>query len=176
MKMQVIINLARTFAAARTRLAAIVDKIRREQQQSLDAHRCALRDAVNKANDRQAELSAAIAMSAELFEKPRTVTVDGVRIGMTTRKGKITFEDAERTVELIKRKFPVFAETAVIRKETPDKEALAKWSDEDLARIGATREPDDTTAVVIKPTDDVVDKMVAAMLEDVTESTQGLVA
>lgn len=176
MNIQDIIALGRKFAAARERLKLIVDRIRRAQEKALNDDLSDLRREVNNTNTRQADLAAAIAEAPELFVKPRTVTVDGVRIGMTTMKGGIVFDDAERTIELIKRRFPSLAETAVIRKETPSKEALAKWSDEDLRRIGASRCPDHTTAIVIKPTDGAVDKMVAAMLEDVAESTKDMIA
>ena len=176
MKIEEIISHGRKFAAARTKLAAIVDRIRRAQQSALDENRAALREAVNRANTIQAELAAAIAAEPGLFAKPRTLVIDGIRLGMTTRKGGITFEDAEAVVAAIKKRLPQTWDVLVRVKETPDKDAIAGLPDDKLAQIFCARQPDDPNAVVIKPTDSQVDKLVAALLEDVEPATKELIA
>jgi hypothetical protein len=139
MNIENIISLGRKFACSRSKLSAVVDRIRRAQQAALDENRLALRDAVKRANTDQAELASAISGAPELFAKPRTVVVDGVRLGMTTRKGGIAFDDAEAVVMALERKFPSLADAVIRTKKAPDKDALANWTDGDLAKVFCRR-------------------------------------
>jgi hypothetical protein len=161
--------LAVRFAAARKKLSAILDTIRDQQQAAVRQHRAALRLAVNEANTRQAALADAIRTHPELFVKPRTAVVDGVRFGMDTTGGGIEFDHAEEVVAAIKKKFPVFIETLIRREEKPDKKALAKLTDEQLEKIGCRRAPTDGHSILIKPTDSEVDKLVSVLLEKIED-------
>jgi hypothetical protein len=61
-------------------------------------------------------------------------------------------------------------------KRVPNKEGLSTLTDDQLAKIGCCRTPDDPNSVVIKPTDSAVDKLVSAMLEEVDGEAKELVA
>jgi hypothetical protein len=164
------------FAAARIKLKAILDIIRDGQREVMEEQRGALRAAANAANTRQADLAGAIRAHPELFTKPRSVVVDGVRFGMTTAKGKLEWEDADEVVQSIYKRMPALADTLIHLKAAPNKEALAKLTDDQLDKLGITRQPDDPHAVLIKPTDSEVDKLVASLLEDIAPETKDLVA
>jgi hypothetical protein len=173
-----IIALARKFASARIKLAAIVDSIHGVQQAALNNNRAALRAAACRANDTQEELATAIASAPELFTKPRTINVDGIRLGLTTKKGKVSFEDADDVVARIRRAYSPELQISLLRIKTePNKEALENLDDAALKRLGVTRTPEDPNAVTIRPTDSAVDKLVASLLEKVEASaTEELVA
>lgn len=176
MNMKSIINLGRTFAGARSRVAAIVDKIKSAQQAALDAHRPSLRKAVNQANEAQAALASAITAAPELFEKPRTINVDGIRLGMRTSKRKLTCDDPDKVIELIKKKLPRTTDVWLRTVEEINWEALEALDNEQLAEIGVEVVPPDPNSVTIKPTDSAVDKLVAALLEDVETASKDLPA
>jgi hypothetical protein len=171
MKLEQIINIGRRFAAARLRLSNIVDRIRDGQAAALNAHRAALRDAVNKANEAQADLVAAITSAPELFTEPRTINVDGIRLGLTTAPARVEllFEEDE-VIAAIEKKFPAFSHTLIITKKTPNKKAMATLTDDQLQKIGCARVPADPNTLLIKPTDSAVDKIVKALMEDPAKS------
>jgi hypothetical protein len=167
MKLEDIISLARKFAATRSKLAHLVDHIRRGQQRIVDNNRAKLKSLVNATNTSQALLATAIAEHPELFEKPRTVVVDGVRIGLTTGKSGYDIPNEETTIALIKRHLG----TGFLHvRESISREALDAMDDDQLKRIGVHRKPVDPNVIVIKPTDSAVDKLVKALLEDPKES------
>jgi phage host-nuclease inhibitor protein Gam len=56
---------------------------------------------------------------------------------------KIVIKDMKATLEKIKMLFKSRAKEVIIKKESPDKNALDKWADADLKRIGVKRESDD---------------------------------
>jgi hypothetical protein len=132
--------------------------------------------AVADANEAQSELATAITMSPECFRDPRTFNVDGIRFGLVTKPGRVEIIDEEATIAAIKSKYAVLADTLIVVKETVNKKALENLTTEQLERIGLARGVADPNAIVIKPTDRAVDKLVKALLEDVKESTTELVA
>ena len=110
-------------------------------------------------------LKVAIESAPELFVKPRTLVIAGVRIGIQKGKGQIVYGDADQVVKLIRKHFPEQADALIAVKETPVKKALANLSVAELKRIGVTVE-ETGDQVVIKPTDSEVDKLVAALLRE----------
>ena len=115
--------------------------------------------------ERQANLKAALEESAELFVKPRTLILYGIRVGFMKAKGKISWEDDDQVIRLIKKHFSEQADVLIKITEKPVKDALGQLSAAELKRIGITvSETGDV--VVIKSTDSEIDKLVEALLKD----------
>lgn len=114
-------------------------------------------------------LKADIERAPHLFIKPRTINLRGVVIGFEKSKGKITFADNDEAtvIKLIKRHFPDQAELLIRTKESANKTALADLSAADLKKLGVTI-TDTGDRVVIKPTDNGVEKLVKQFLADAT--------
>ncbi len=127
-----------------------------------------IKDAVNVTAAAQSELNALLAESPDLFVKPRTVIFHGVKVGYQKQKGKIEIADEEKTILLIRKHLGDQADLLIAIKETVSKDALANIPVSDLKRIGCNVVAD-TDAVVIKPTDSEVDKLVTALLKDATD-------
>ncbi|AQW30515.1 host-nuclease inhibitor Gam family protein [Ralstonia syzygii subsp. celebesensis] len=160
---------AKTYAEARASLAEIVAAMNDGIEALKREHLPALKRAVTRAAARHDELKALIDDAPDLFVKPRTIIFHGVKLGYQKGKGGIAFDDATQVVKLIRRHLPEQADVLIAVKEAPAKDALAQLSAADLKRIGCTViETGD--AVVIKPTDSEVDKMVDALLKDATEA------
>ncbi|MCU1279180.1 MAG: hypothetical protein JWM53_2726, partial [bacterium] len=116
----------------------------------------------------QAELRAEIEAHPELFVKPRTHILHGIKVGYRKATGKIDFDDADQVVKLIRKHFPEQFDVLVKTEETPIKKALVSLSAAELKKLGI--EVNETGDVVeIKDTTSDVDKFVAALLKDETE-------
>jgi hypothetical protein len=129
-----------------------------------------IRSAVETAKEKQASLSASIADSKDLFIKPRTMTLFGIRFGIEKQKGKIEWEKGgvPGIVKLVKKLFPDSWETYIKVKEEPMKKTLATLPSADLKKLGI-QVTETGDAVVIKPVDSEVDKLVDALLNEKKE-------
>ena len=127
-----------------------------------------IRAAVERAKESQSILSAAIDQSRDLFVKPRTLTLFGIKFGIEKQKGKLEWGDKSSVVKLIKKYFSDSWETYIKVKEDPMKKTLATLPSADLKKLGIqVTETDD--AVLIKPADSEVDKLVDALLNEEKE-------
>ena len=159
---------AQKFAAARETLAGLV----RELTASMEALKADALPAIKRSIDRAAEhhdrLRALIEEAPELFAKPRSQVLHGIKIGYQKSKGKIEFDDSDRVVALIKKHFPDQADVLIATKEKPVKDALANLSGVELKKLGI-HVTEGGDVVLIRPVDSAVDKMVDALLKDATE-------
>ncbi|HRR42218.1 MAG TPA: host-nuclease inhibitor Gam family protein [Syntrophales bacterium] len=131
-------------------------------------HVVAIKRKVEAVAERQAQLKAVIEANPELFKKPRTMIIDGVKIGFMKEKGKISWNDAGQVIKLIKKHFPDQADLLIKTTEKLVKGALQQLPAADLKRIAVTVGADGD-AVVIKSTDSEIDKLVEALLKDDTK-------
>ncbi len=127
-------------------------------------HVAAIKRKVEAVAERQAQLKAAIKASPELFKKPRTLIIEGIKIGFMKEKGTISWTDASQVIKLIKKHFAEQAEVLIKTTEKLVKGALQQLPAADLKRIGVTVGADGD-AVVIKSTDGDIDKLVEAFLK-----------
>lgn len=124
-----------------------------------------IKSAVHAAAQARDELQAHIEQHPELFDRPRTVVIAGIRVGLMKGKGKIEFDAAEKVVRLIRKHLPDQADSLIRVTEAPVKKALGNLSTAELKRIGCTVE-ETADQVVIKPVDGDVDKLVNALLKE----------
>jgi isocitrate dehydrogenase len=130
-----------------------------------------IRSAVENAKEKQATLHAAIEVSPEHFESPRTTILFGIKFGIEKQKGKIEWDDKGTVVKLIKKYFPDAWETYVKVKEDPMKKTLATLSSAELKKLGI-QVTETGDAVVIRPADSEVDKLVDALLKEKKEGEE----
>ncbi|PAT41181.1 hypothetical protein CK623_02770 [Vandammella animalimorsus] len=127
-----------------------------------------LRSAVARVTEAEAALRAAIEASPQLFIRPRTVVLEGIKLGYQKGKGKISWDDDAQVVRLIRRHLPDAADALIQSREVPIKAALAGLSAAELKRVGVSISDADDE-VVIKDTTATVDKLVAALLKGAEE-------
>lgn len=140
-----------------TALQAGIDALKRQQIAKIKA-------AVNKAADTGDELVNMINESPELFTKPKSVILHGIKLGYKKQKGKIEFDDPELVIKLIRKHCPELVDTLIVKTETPSKEALNNLSAADLKKLGV-KVTSDTDVVFIAAADSEVDKLVNALLK-----------
>lgn len=161
----------KAFADARSKLAELVTVLNDGLEQLKRDSLPGIRRAIERAAEKHAELKALLDDSADLFVKPRTVVLHGVKVGFEKGKGRIEFEDAAQVIKLIRRHLPDQADVLIATKELPVKTALAQLSVKELKAIGCTVD-DAGDVVVIRPVDSDVDKLVTALLKGATEEAQ----
>lgn len=156
------------FSDARRALADRVRALSDEVEKAKRKHLLGIRNAVDKAAEAHAALYGVIEENADLFEKPRTHTFFGVKVGYRKAKGEISWKDADRVVELIREHAPARFDALVKTEYTPRKDVLAEASAEDLKAFGV-KVSNDEDEVFIKPSDSEIDKLVTALLKDAIE-------
>lgn len=160
---------AKAFAEARAKVSEIVVELNGGIKALKRDHMPSLKRAIARAAEKHEQLKAQIEAAPELFTKPRTVIFHGVKVGFQKGKGGITFDDAEQVVKLIRKHFPDLADALIVTKESPAKDALAQLTVAELKKIGCAV-VDAGDAIVIRPTDSEVDKLVDALLKGATEA------
>lgn len=165
MSMDNIEAAARRFAAARDELAERVQRLRDEQEAVKRKLLTGIRNAVSRFKAEHEDLLALVEAHPELFTRPKSRTLHNIKLGWLKQRGKIEFEDAARTCELIEKHLPDQAGALVRTTKSPNKTALAELSGKDLKRIGVTI-TEDIDLPFVKNADDAVAKLIDALLSD----------
>ena len=139
---------------------ALVEKIEQIKRQ----HLAEIKKAVARSAERKAALKAAIEAALELFERPRTVVIAGIKVGWQKGKGKLVLDDPDAVVERIDRLLPEQAETLISTYRVPNKTGLVALDAGALKRLGCRIEGTGDE-VVIRPVDGEVEKVVEALLK-----------
>lgn len=130
-----------------------------------------IREAIGIVADRHTALNNLIANSPELFEKPRTVSFYGIKVGLQKGAGSISWEDAKEVVKKIEKLFrgdQDMLDTLIITKKKPNKAAMLTLDVSSLKILGCqVLETGDQ--VVIKAADTGIDKLVRALLKGAVE-------
>ncbi len=164
---------ARQYRQARDLLAeragALHDQMEAAKRQRLPG----LRNAVARVTEAEAVLRAEIEANPHLFVKPRTVVMEGVKLGYQKGKGRLSWADDARLVGLIRKHLPDAFDALVKTSERPVRDALANLSAGELKKLGVTMS-DAGDEIVIRDTTATVDKLVAALLKGALEEAGAL--
>lgn len=146
----------------------LFDKVRNMQDEIEQVKRKHLRfvkQFADEALERKSRLAAAVEQSPEIFVKPKTFVIHGMRVGFQKGKGKITIPDEEKTILLIRKHLPEQAEVLVKTEEHLIKDALNNLNAADLKKVGLNL-VESTDKVLIKPVDSDIDKIVTALIKE----------
>jgi hypothetical protein len=158
-------GLTKTYASARATLSERVNALEDEVR---DVHRRkvpGIKAALAAAKDAQAALVAAVQAHPELFVKPRTITINGIKAGYQQGKGTLDWDDDDKLVARIEKLFPDQRDVLIATKKKPVADALKQLDAKDLARLGVSYEAVGDY-VVVKATDGEVDKLVKKILKE----------
>jgi phage host-nuclease inhibitor protein Gam len=159
-------QLTREYAEARAYLAGIITELQAELERVKHPVLPVIRKAVGATGEAHSKLKAALEDSPALFTKPKTQTIDGVRVGYMKQKGKVEIADEEAVIARIRKVLPEEQAELLIRtRESVHKPAVYDLAVADLKRLGITI-TDDEEIVIIKPVDTEVDKLVDALLRE----------
>lgn len=156
------------FSIERGKLVELVGELQIETENLKRRKIGAIRRAVDATAEKRNSLHNLLAESKDLFTKPRSLILHGVRVGYAKSKGKLDWPDGERVAELIRRHVPEQFDDLIQTRHIPIADALSRLDAALLRKIGVSViEPDDQ--VVIRPTDSAVDKIVTALLKGAEE-------
>lgn len=166
--LQQIDKTTKTYADRRAVLSELVRDLHDEIEVLTRERLRGIKDSLALVKETEAELRAQIEDSPDLFTKPRSLILHGVKIGYRKANGKLEIEDADQVVRLIRKHFPEQFDVLVKTTERPVKSALELLTAAELKKLGIT--VDETGDVVfVKDTASTVDKLVAALLKEDTE-------
>lgn len=159
--MQDIERETREFGKAKLELDEIMGEIRADTEALKKKYLARIRSVMNQVTAKHADLYREISENKALFDKPRTQTIDGIKVGLEKGKGSLEIEDPELTVKLIKKHFKEQADILIKTSEEPAVAAIKKLSEKDLEKIGAA---------IVGKEDRVIIKEVTAQLNKILNS------
>ena len=162
--MSTIETQAWAYAEARRDLKDKVAAMEAEIAEVRGRHVPAIKDAAAHEAFVKGGLESAVKAGRDLFERPKTRELHGIRVGFRKLVGKLTIADEARTVAAIRRLMPDQVKTLIKVTEKPVRAALNRLSAAELKRLGVNV-GDTTDAVVVEPADGDLDKVVKALLE-----------
>lgn len=146
------------------------DKVR-ELESELESvkrkHMRFIKQFADEALEKKSKLSAVVESSPELFIKPKSIIMHGMKVGFQKGKGKITVPDEEKTILLIRKHLSDQAEALIKTEEKLIRPALNNLSAADIKKVGLNL-VESTDEVLIKSVDSDIHKIVNALLKEST--------
>ena len=161
-------RLCQAYADALSGLTETVEEVREMQRRAIRSNLRRIRSQTAAVSAAKGALEEALEESPELFERPRTREMAGIEVGYRKQPGRFDVPDADATIARIRAKHPKLAASLINVKESLDKAAMRKVDAGTLAQVGVTI-VDVDDEVVIRVAGGDVDKLVAALLDDVKE-------
>ena len=163
---------AEAYAAARAALADRVAVLQAEIDALTRRELPAIREAMAQAQAAHADLRFAVESAPELFIRPRTRVLHGLRVGWMTGKGRVEIDDEADTIARIRRLLPEEQAELLIRvRESVDRNAVADLTAADLKRLRIRVVPG-SEQVVIKPQDSALEKLIKGLLPEIQRIEQ----
>ena len=157
-------RLAARFARRRAELGGCVREVQAAIDAARDAGRPTLLRRTRAAAAARDELEAALAAAPELFRRPRTRLLSGIRVGWRRPPARVEIPDEQHTVTAIRRRFGASSGQYLREKVSVARGAVRGLPARVLAALGVTvTEPDDAPTVV--PADSDLERTAAALLE-----------
>ena len=157
---------ARQYAEARAILGNRVQTLQAEIDRLRRRHLQGIINAAGSVGEYQAALRTEVEQHPELFEKPRTVVLHGVKVGFQKGKGKIVWDNDEKVIALIRKHCTEEqAELLIATVEKPSKDALLALDVGTLKKLGVTIE-EAGDQVVIKDAAGDLDKLLQRFLDE----------
>ncbi len=158
-------DLCRTYAAARERLAEVSEEIRELRRKAVRARLRGLKARVADVSATRDALRETVEAAPHLFGKPRTRSLEGVKVGYRKMPGRVECADEARAIARIRERMLEREDELVRVRESLNLGALRRLGGRELASVGV-RIVDVDDEVVIATAPDDLDKLVDALLED----------
>jgi hypothetical protein len=157
--------LTKNYSDSYSKLSDKVKELNDEIDSVKRKHMRYIKSFAEDALEKKSLLSNAIDESKDLFEKPKSIILHGMKVGLQKGKGKITIPDEEKTILLIRKNLSDQADILIKTEEKLVKPALNNLTAGELKRVGLNL-VESTDEVLIKPTGSDIDKIVNALLKE----------
>jgi hypothetical protein len=171
-KLSEIEQQAEAFDVESAHLAEMIQDLEHDLDQVRGKHIAKLKRQAGCVASARARLEAEVEHAPDLFKRPRTMVLHGVKVGFSLSRGAVTWDDDASVIAAIKKRLdPEQAKLLINAKETLSKSALRQLEAGDLAKIGCRIEDagdqvvvDRVDGDVVKLLDKLIDRMVEAMV------------
>jgi len=157
--------LTKNYSDSYSKLSDKVKELNDEIDSVKRKHMRYIKSFAEDALEKKSLLSNAIDESKDLFEKPKSIILHGMKVGLQKGKGKITIPDEEKTILLIRKNLSDQADILIKTEEKLVKPALNNLTAGELKKVGLNL-VESTDEVLIKPTGSDIDKIVNALLKE----------
>ena len=149
-------------------LSTTISDMEKEIKEVHDKYRKQIKSGITELKSASELLRSSIESNKEYFDKPKTQTWFGIRVGYGKGKGKKEF-DNEVTVKLIKKHFPDKSDSLIKITEKVISKALDTLSVVDLKKIGVEIEAAGDE-IVIRHVDNEIEKIIDKILTSTKEN------
>lgn len=148
-------NLSEQYADASQKLFDVVSDMNAAVAAVRKKYLLALKVNADATQKARTKLHRAIENSPKLFEKPRTQTLHGVKVGLAKGKDSVEYDDEDEVIDLIKTLFPEKRDVLLSEKVSVSKTALLNLSKDDLESIDVRKTEGKDTVVIKSPADSI---------------------
>lgn len=161
-----ITDLCRAYASARDARDEVLERIDDERRAAVRRRMRSLRTRIAEVSAAEDALRSAVAGAPLLFVKPRTVAIDGIKVGFRKQPGRFEIADEARAIQRVRARMPEREDEIVRVRESLDRAALKRLDARQLASIGvAVVDAEDEVVIAPVPTD--LDRLADALLDEV---------
>lgn len=162
---------AKNFQSAHSELSDAARELRGKIESLQREFLPRLRLLADKAFNAKATLTTTIESAPNLFIKPRTQRIHGIKLGFRKSKGKIIIADLKKVIAKIREQLPATQAYDLIKiRETVDKNMLSDIVESDLKRIGVQVKAD-VDVVVIDTGDKDLERFMENLIDDAEKLT-----
>lgn len=167
---------AAALSATRDKLRDLLSTLQAELDTVKRGSEADIRRAARTVARQHNELAELICQNPELFDKPRSYVVDGLKFGLQKQKGSLQWDDDDALCKRLRQLGKSGALTdeqlqlCIRTKEAPVAAALEKLDASLIKRLGITVQAD-TDAPLIKSVDSAVEKAINAVIREATQDT-----
>jgi len=166
MSLEDVKNKAESFKETMQSVEKVKELIRKQIESVEQTYGPLLTTATEAAAQAQNELALAIDSNRDCFVKPKTLNINGLKIGLQQGKTELLVPNEEETIVLIKEKFDKKKCALMIKtEESVIKGAFKNFKDAELEALGITRNAG-IDEVYIKVEDSDISKVVTGLLKD----------
>lgn len=163
--------LCRRFAERETALADKVAKLKADVHVVQRQHVRGLKVAAAQVAEAENDLEEAVKAAPELFKRPKSRTLHGVKCGYRKNKGTTKVVDEEKTIKLSRKLYPDECEAWIVQTETVSKAVLQNQPTKVLKAIGVhTTKACDVPFV--QSIDSELEKFVKALVDEASKDAE----
>lgn len=154
-------------------LSDLSAELNRGLEKVKDEYMATLKQAVREVADSRADIHNYVNSHREQFDKTRSQTLHGIKVGLQKGRGIVECDDETRALDWIhKNCAPDEVEVLIKRSEKLNKPALNDIEASDLKAMGV-RIVQTGDKIVIKDTDGEIEKLIASMLKEKEKEALG---
>lgn len=171
-QLDIMINMAEQLGNTSSKMKTLIDAMDSEVNAIRMTYLRKIMPISQEYGDRKQKLEAQIKEHPELFKKPRTVEINGVKFGMKKSSNGLFIEDTDKTLLKIRNLFPEKRKQLIKVTESVITSALRDLTSAELEALGVDIIPGNKNSVVVQvKTVDKAHAIVRKMIDTMSVNT-----